>query len=290
MTHSINRNLRLIFPQWQGGNNAPYYFGAHLLAWLAPPSSGAVVEISVKPPTAESLENERGIVGRSDVVEQLRHAHEKIAEYHPDTIVTLGGDCLVSLAPFSWLLEKYGDKLGVLWIDSHPDVMTPAQYPHAHAHVLGALMGVGDSELTCSVKTPLSPGKVMIAGIHSPLEYEAQFIADHAIASCEPQAVREGAQAVDEWIRREDIQYLAIHLDLDVLNPELFRSVLFAKPGRGEHDFGDVAEGKLTMAEVVTLVKQATALAAPVGVTVAEHLPWDALNLKQMLAELPLMK
>ena len=95
---------------------------------------------------------------------------------------------------------------------------------------------------------------------------------------------------MDEWIRREDIQYLAIHLDLDVLNPELFRSVLFAKPGRGEHDFGDVAEGKLTMAEVVRLVNQAIALAAPVGVTVAEHLPWDAINLKQMLAELPLMK
>lgn len=290
MTHSPHNNLRLLFPQWQGGNNPPYYFGSQLLAWLAPPSPGAVAEVAVTPPSDKPLVNENGIVGRSQVVAQLRNAREKIAEHHPETIVTLGGDCLVSLAPFAYLTEKYGDKLGILWIDSHPDVMTPEQYPHSHAHVLGALMGVGDSELTRDVKTPLSPHKAMIAGIHSPLEYEAQFITDHAIATCDPQAVRDGAQAVSDWITLEGIEYLAIHLDLDVLNPDLFRSVLFARPGRGEHDFGDVAEGKLTMSEVVTLVNQATALALPVGLTVAEHLPWDAINLKQMLAELPLLK
>nr|WP_287859527.1 arginase family protein [Klebsiella sp.] len=290
MTHSTHNNLRLIFPQWQGGNNAPYYFGSQLLAWLAPASKGSVAEVAVTPPSDKPLVNENGIVGRRQVVAQLHDAQEKIAAHRPQTIVTLGGDCLVSLAPFAYLTEKYGDKLGILWIDSHPDVMTPAQYPHSHAHVLGALMGVGDSELTRDVKTPLSPRKAMIAGIHSPLEYEAQFIADHAIATCDPQAVRDGAQAVSDWITREGIEYLAIHLDLDVLNPDLFRSVLFARPGRGEHDFGDVAEGKLTMSEVVTLVNQATALALPVGLTVAEHLPWDAINLKQMLAELPLLK
>jgi arginase len=279
----------LLFPQWQGGNNPPYFFGSHLLAWLAPPAQGAVEEVSVPVPTDVPLVNEDGIVGRRSVIEQLLDAQRKIACHQPDAIATLGGDCLVSLAPFAWLAERYGDKLGVLWVDSHPDIMTPAQYPHAHAHVLGALMGNGDAELTQVVRKPLSPAKALIAGIHSPLDVETQFISDHGIATLSPDELRQNPQAIGEWIAREGIEYLAIHLDLDVLDPALFRAVLFARPGRGAHDFGDVAEGKLTIAEVVNLINQTAEQAKPVGLTIAEHLPWDAINLKKMLESLPLL-
>ena len=34
-TPNPNKTLRLLFPQWQGGNNPPYYLGAKLLDWLA---------------------------------------------------------------------------------------------------------------------------------------------------------------------------------------------------------------------------------------------------------------
>ena len=39
-TPNPNKTLRLLFPQWQGGNNPPYYLGAKLLDWLAPAASG----------------------------------------------------------------------------------------------------------------------------------------------------------------------------------------------------------------------------------------------------------
>lgn len=139
------------------------------------------------------------------------------------------------------------------------------------------------------VRKPLSPCKALIAGIHSPLDVEKQFISERGIATLSPSELRQNPQAIDEWIARERIEYLAIHLDLDVLDPALFRAVLFARPGRGVHDFGDVAEGKLTIAEVVNLINQAAAQAKPVGLTVAEHLPWDTLNLKNMLEALPLL-
>ena len=84
----------------------------------------------VTAPADQSLEVEEGIVGRKQVVSQLKRARELVRQQSPDTIVTLGGDCLVSLAPFSYLVEKYGEKLGVLWVDSHPDVMTPEQFSH----------------------------------------------------------------------------------------------------------------------------------------------------------------
>lgn len=290
MTYSLEKNLRLIFPQWQGGNNESYFFGSQLLTWLAPKEKGVTAEVNVVPPADGILENEGGIVGRSQIMSQLQSAREIISEHSPDTVVTLGGDCLVSLAPFSYLIETYREKLGVLWVDSHPDVMTPDQFSHSHAHVLGALMGNGDQDFTRHIRHPLAPQKVMIAGIHDPLDYEAAFISENGISTCGPDEVKQGGQAVLDWIARENIEFLAIHLDLDVLDPALFRSVLFARPGRDLHDFGDAAEGRLTIADVAQLINKASAAAVPVGLTVAEHLPWDAINLRKLLSSLPLLK
>ena len=285
-----SKTLRLLFPQWQGGNNPPYYLGSHLLSFLAPEPTGPVASVPVYEPTTEPLTEIDGITAKPQIIRQLNDAAALIAQHCPDSIVVLGGDCLVSLAPFAHLLNKYGDKLGVFWVDSHPDVQTAKQYPNAHAHVLGALIGTGDNDLVAHVATRLNPAKIMIAGLHDPLAYEADYLARHNIATIAPEQVKNGGKEVMAWIEREHIEYLAIHIDLDVLDPSLFRSVLFAKPGRGEHDFGDVAEGKLAIEEVVNLITQAASKAEPVGLTIAEHLPWDMLNLKNMLSALPLMK
>lgn len=284
------KTLRLLFPQWQGGNNPPYHLGSLLLSFLAPKPTGPVEEVPVALPDGIPLAEVDGIRGKAQILRQLNDAAGLIEKHNPEAIVVLGGDCLVSLAPFAHLLNQYGNKLGVLWIDSHPDVQTAAQYPNAHAHVLGALLGTGDNDLVDHVTNTLSPEKVMIAGIHDPLAYESEYLAQHHIATASPEAVRNGAQEVLEWIDRETIEYLAIHIDLDVLDPAFFRSVLFAQPGRGAHDFGDVAEGKLSIEEVLMLVNLATSKAEAVGLTLAEHMPWDMLNLKNMLNGLPLLK
>ena len=285
-----SKTLRLLFPQWQGGNNPPYHLGSLLLSYLSPESDGPVESVPVDEPTTEPLVEVDGINAKPQIIRQLKDAAALIEKHDPDSIVVFGGDCLVSLAPFSHLLNKYGDKLGVLWIDSHPDVQTAKQYPNAHAHVLGALIGTGDKDLLAHVATRLNRSKIMIAGIHDPLTYEAEYLAHHNIATIGPEQIKDEGKDVIEWIEKENIEYLAIHIDLDVLDPSLFRSVLFARPGRGEHDFGDVAEGKLTIENVLNLIAQATSKAQPVGLTIAEHLPWDMLNLKNMLSALPLIK
>ncbi len=286
---SQDKKLRLEFPQWQGGENPPYKFGAELLAWLAPKTRGPVVRVPVPDPDGSKLENENGIVGRTVLKQQLASAQTLIAEHAPDSIVTLGGDCLVSLAPFAWLSEKYGEKLGILWVDTHPDVMTPEQFEHAHAHVLGALMGNGDEDLTQAVSKPVSAAKIMIAGIHDPLPYEAAFLKEHGIATCSPAEVKAGADAVQQWMKREGIEYLAIHLDLDVLDPKSFHSVLFSYPDQKPGEFDGITQGKLEMSDVVNVIHLAGSAAQVVGLTVAEHLPWDAINLRAMLEKLPLL-
>jgi len=125
--------LRLNLPLWHGGNRPEYHFGAQLLAWLAPAAEGPVETVAIpEPAPGGTLALENGMAGRSVVLRLLREARRVIEKHGPARIVTLGGDCLVDLAPIAYLSTRYGGKLGVLWIDAHPDVMTPKDYPNAH--------------------------------------------------------------------------------------------------------------------------------------------------------------
>ncbi|WP_369793172.1 hypothetical protein [Xenorhabdus sp. NBAII XenSa04] len=103
MANRNNKTLRLIFPQWQGGNNPPYYLGAKLLSWLAPQSAGPVEEVPVIPPSEIPPREENGIVGRSVLTEQLSIARQLIEQHSPDSVVVLGGrlsclSCAIFLA------------------------------------------------------------------------------------------------------------------------------------------------------------------------------------------------
>jgi hypothetical protein len=60
MTKQSGQTLRLNLPQWQGGNQPEYRFGAQLLAWLAPKSAGPVETVTV--PEAEP--GEQGRMGK----------------------------------------------------------------------------------------------------------------------------------------------------------------------------------------------------------------------------------
>lgn len=103
--------LRLTFPQWQGGNEPAYHFGARLLDWLAPPHDDPEATIDVPELDDTSPENEDGITGRTPILAQVHTAREAIDAHDPDRIVALGGDCLIDLAPIAYLNETYDGEL-----------------------------------------------------------------------------------------------------------------------------------------------------------------------------------
>ena len=283
-----NKTIRLIFPQWQGGNIKTYTLGAELLAFLAPKNKDEIINIPVSP--YKELENENGIRGRTQIVNQLNIAINSIKEHNPSKIVTLGGDCLVSLAPFSQLSEKYKQNFGILWLDAHPDVMTPKEYEHSHSHVLGALMGNGDSDFTSKVSNPVKSNKILIAGINSPSDYESDFIKNKKIATYSPDEIKnDKAKKLIKWLKDEKITNLAIHFDLDVLDYNSFRNLYFSRPNTNIEEFDGIAKGKLQINEVVELINKANENTNIVGLTISEHLPWDMENLKSMLLKSPLL-
>jgi len=281
--------LRLNMPQWQGGNEPAYRFGAELLRWLAPPHDGPEETVAVLEPDGRAPEIDQGIKWRETLLSQAKAARAAIERHDPDRIVTLGGDCLVDLAPIAWLSRKYGEKLGVLWVDAHPDVMSAAEFSHAHAHVLAILLGRGDEAFTAEVPVKLAASRVMIAGMQGWNEAEGPIVKELGIRHTPAADIAESSQPILDWIATERTTHLAVHFDLDVLDPAHFSPLLFNKPNVPEGTFDGIERGRMRLEQVIRLLKDAGSAADMVGLAVAEHLPWDMLRLKNGLAELPIM-
>lgn len=290
------KTLRLLFPQWQGGGDPSYMFGAKLLAWLAPEATGPVEEVEIARPNGEVLRHEDGIPARQALLAQIRDARRRIDRHRPDRIVVLGGDCGVDLAPFAYLNERYDGDLAVLWVDAHSDLYTKEVFPNAHAHVLGTLLGEGDAEFLAMVKRPIRSGHAMIAGWRRmPERMSALRAVDEAV--CErrhlrtvgPEDLATTSEPVLSWLRSTGAKHVAVHLDLDVLDPTLFRSLTFAKPGAPLTTVDDVPAGQMTLTQVVRLLADVAQEVDVVGLGITEHMPWDAMALRDMLARLPLI-
>jgi len=289
MSANTNTTLRLVFPQWQGGNNPPYYFGAQLLEWLAPAAQGPVEYVDVRTPDGNELPIEHGIKARTELLAQLHDAQAKIKKHAPERIVMLGGDCLANLAPIAYLNQRYNGELAMLWVDTHPDIMDPSLFSHAHAMVLRNLLGEGDSAFVEAVPVPLKPHNIMYAGLHSMLDVEAELVTRHQLRHAGPEALAHTSQLILDWLHDINARHLAVHFDLDVLDADLFRALLFANPNDPPNAWDGVAHGKMTIPQIVRLLKDVAAQVEIVEIGITEHLPWDALALKQMLAELPLI-
>ena len=97
------KTIRLIVPDWQAGDNPVYYFGAKILQVIAPKKEGQK-EITIPvPDDFKPLERENGVTAQSAVYQQVKDTVSAIDKEAPDKIITFGGNCLVSQAPFAYL-------------------------------------------------------------------------------------------------------------------------------------------------------------------------------------------
>ncbi|WP_339114622.1 arginase family protein [Thioclava sp. GXIMD2076] len=287
MTRTSQTTLRLVMPQWQGGDLPAYRVGAKILEALLPDATGPVETIAI--PVESDRSEQDGIKARAALLAQLDAAREAIAKHAPEAIMTVGGDCLVDLAPIAYLAEKYEDDMAVLWVDAHPDVMNKSLFSHAHAHVLAMLLGDGDADFTSVVKRPVDPKKVLYVGVNDMMDVEETYLADRGMSVIGPDALRANPQAVVDWLKASGATKVAVHFDLDVLNPVGRDYLLFNKPDAPEGAFEGVATGKLELEEIVSLLKGVAGELDMVGLAITEFLPWDMINLSRTLAELPMV-
>lgn len=279
--------LRLIFPQWQGGNNPNYAFGAELLNFIAPPGKNSqTVRVPVAENFAEKLAVEEGVTAGAAMDSQADDARTILEEHQPEKVIIYGGDCSIDLMPFDYLSGKYGDKLGIIMLDAHPDITRPIDTANAHETLISDLLGESDGILSDKVKHPIKANQVLFGGlIEEDLRPQEDLVKGLNLPIVSPEILAETTEPIIDWIKENNFDYLAVHLDLDVLSPKDFRSILTAEPSLDLADF-PAAVGEMTLEQIVRIFKDLANEAELVGLGIAEHMPWDAINLRNALAEI----
>lgn len=278
----MSKTIRMMIPDWQSGNNPVYYFGAQLLNWLAPKNPDQkLIKVPVAAPRAQqTLEKEHGVTAQSAVIENVKEAQKLINKEQPDKIITLGGNCMVSQAPFDYLHSKYGDDLGIIWVDAHPDISTPKIFPNEHAMVLANLMKKGDPALSNYVKSPFSSDSILYVGLQEPTVDEKKLLPELGLTYRTESNDQVDPLNVQNWINEHHFTNIVIHFDIDVLDRHLFFDQFFDQPG--VTDYG-VSGGKLHPNKAIELLKSLEKNNNLVGLTIAEYLPWSALKLQELM-------
>lgn len=282
--------LRLLYPQWQGGDIARlvpelnkedsslgYYLGAELLEFLAPKnvtSKTAKVPISLE----YNRESKNGILNYDEIVAQSKAALEILNTHKPDKILTLGGECSVSIVPFSYLAHKYSGDVAIVWIDAHKDLnLQGDSYEGYHAMALAACFGLIDKEGIAKIlPAHFSPKDSIIVGLRD-FEGKKERCEEIGVKVLSPEEARDSTKLL-EWLKSRGKSKVVVHFDLDVLDPsELIMAV-------------GVVENGLKIAEVVNLINDMDKNYDLVGLSIAEHMPRVAIKLRNMMRELPLFE
>jgi arginase family enzyme/very-short-patch-repair endonuclease len=239
------RRTVLEIAQWQGSGSPTAHrlvAGAASLASMVPAGRRVRVPISDQPSSVETLAS------------HLAAVRTALAD-RPEVIV--GGDCGVEVGPVEAALASHGDGLVVVWFDAHGDLNTPASSTSGafHGMVLRTLLGEGYPEISPS--RVLRPEQVVLAGVRALDPAEKEFVEEAGIAQVEPAALASLVSVVEGLGARA----VYVHIDLDVLDPEVFASVGTPEP-----------EG-ITPEQLVAAVRGLAARFPIAGIGITEYEP-----------------
>lgn len=287
------KTIRLVYPQWQGANIARwipdlppedasrgYYLGAMLLDFLAPKSENETYVVPVSTDISERIEKD-GVLDRDIIAKQTAAALDILRIARPDRVVTLGGECSVSVPVFTYLANKYDGDTAIVWIDAHPDITLPGDdYNGYHAMALSACMGMGNREIVDLLPAKIPSTDICLAGLREcEYPYIEERVEQLGLKHISPAQLTSGSKDLLDWLRDTGKSKVMVHFDMDVMDPaEILAAV------------ADGPEGGMKLHEVVRLINDIAAEKELIALTVAEPMPRLAIRLKNMLAALPLLK
>ena len=231
----MSKTIRLIYPQWQGGvisqwipelseedSSRGYFLGAQLLNMLA--SKNASQETFEVPISMDISKREikNGIMDYDFILNQSKEALKILEKNNPDKIIVFGGECSVSVIPFTFLNKKYNNDIAIIWIDAHPDITLPNDsYAGYHAMALTACMGEGDKNIMSALPSKIDASKILLVGIR---DWEREEIKlrqqKYGIKHLTPEEVSKNSDLIIKWLKECGASKVLIHFDLDVLEPK----------------------------------------------------------------------
>lgn len=286
--------IRLVYPQWQGGNVAAmvpevenpddaargYYLGAQLLDFLAPRGGQETLTVPVSTQIGERRVTD-GVLDRDVILRQTKAALGMLRQSDPGRIVTLGGDCSVSRgAVYLPCRRNMAATVAMVWIDAHPDITLPGDpYPGYHAMAVTACMGHGDAKIVAELPAAFDPSKILFVGLRN---WERDEIRarqhQYGIKHLTPEEVAADSDALRAWLKSCGASKVVVHFDMDVLDPAEIVAAVGTDP-----------DG-MKIEAVVRVINDIAAEKELVGLTVAEPMPRTAIRLRDMLGRLPLLE
>ncbi len=184
----------------------------------------------------------------------------------------VGGDHSLAIGSVAAVARHYrqqGEAIGVIWVDAHADMNTPATSPSGNIHgmSLAVLMGRGHPSLTGLVCDPpaVDPKNVTILGARALDEGERALIAELGVRVFTMSEIDERgiASCMAEALERANAGTAGFHLsfDVDVLDPR-------EAPG-----VGTPVQGGLTYREGHLVCEKAAATGRIVSLALVEVNP-----------------
>ncbi len=277
------KTIRLLYPDFVGGGLDTYFFGANLLQHILPQNEKQeLYKVNIEAPSNKKYEVKDGIYGKDEVFTGIKEAMKILEEVNPDKVITIGGNCIVSQAPFDYLHGKY-ENVGIIWIDAHPDVSTVNDgYPNAHAFVLASLLGEEETKITKLMKNKkFKSDEILYVGLQEIHDYQEKFLKEKNI-NYKIQTDRFLTnEEIKDFIKKFD--HILVHLDIDVLDEKLFHSTYFAN----KELVGDGSgSGKMAMEKLSEILAVIDKNADVVGFTIAEYLPFDEHKLNKIFTNI----
>jgi arginase len=204
------------------------------------------------------------VLGLHEIVTQAASALRWLEATAPARLLVIGGDCGSDFAPITWQAARHGSRLGVLYLDAHADLNTPASSPSARFHgmVLRAVLGEAAPALRPLCSRPLATSQIIMAGVRDLDPAERDFLDAADLRPLSPAAITDGSALAA--VQAHPATCWHVHLDLDVLDPDDFPDVTVPTPG------GPTLEAVTRM--LVELVRSRDV----VSLTVTEHVGGDA--------------
>jgi len=185
--------------------------------------------LATREPEALAVGDERARF-LSEILDACAGLAELVAGVVADAALplVLGGDHSIALGTLAGLRKAAGEPGGVIWIDAHGDLNTPATSPSGNVHgmPLAAALGLaGDDFAHDGLELPaVDPRRVVLLGVRSLDPAERSLIREtgiRAITMTEIDRIGIERAVLEAIDRASGPGFVHVSLDLDALDPEV---------------------------------------------------------------------
>lgn len=205
----------VVVPQWQGSRSARamrLVDGAEIVRGDLPASATTTIEVPLE------AGDERGTgVARFGSVQIVRDRLVETLAAGADVALTIGGDCGVEAGAIDHALREHPDA-AVVWFDAHADLNDAASSPSRAFTGMVLRTALGDGPSALAPSAPVSPERVVLAGVRDLDPGEEEYIASSGIASVPVEALA-NPDALVAAVRATGAASVYVHIDVDVLDP-----------------------------------------------------------------------